>query len=151
MILQFSIAGVGFPAVYPSGIRQQADLVYWPGAVPQRALIATRRGEIAPLQEQLLGYETIDEFFATIAALQARQPWQERFLCVLNMVIPLYDHDSNQWWIRDTNGQGLPLAKREHWQLLALSGGWPIDFAGEWNGETISPLGVLVEGQYHIL
>jgi hypothetical protein len=151
MILQFSIAGAGFPTVYPSGIRQRADLVYWPGVAPQRALIERRRGEIAPLQERLPGCETIDDFFGTIAALQACQPWQERFLCVLNEVIPLYDQVGNQWWIRDTNGQGLPLAKGELWQLLAFSGGGPIDFAGEWNGEMVSPLGILVEGQYHRL
>lgn len=149
MILQFSIAGTGFPNVYPFGVRQQADLAYWPGAAPQRALIETRPGEITQIQEQLPGCKTIDEFFGTIAPLQARHPWQERFLCLLNDVIPLYDPRANQWWIRDTSGHGLPLAKGEHWQILALSGGMPIDFAGEWNGETVSPLGILAEGQYH--
>ena len=151
MILQFSIAGAGFQSVYPFGIRQQANLVYWPGTAPQRALIETRQENITQIQEQLPGYGAIDEFFGTIAALQACQPWQERFLCVLNNVIPLYDQVSNLWWIRDTSGQGLPLAKGEHWQLLANSGGRPIDFAGEWNGETVSPLSILAEGQYHKL
>jgi hypothetical protein len=149
MILQFSIAGSGFQATYPFGVRQQANLVYWPGAVPQRALIEARNGDMVPFTAALPGYPTIDEFYAGVAELLARQPWQERFLCVLNNVIPLYEQGSDQWWVRDEEGQGLPLVRGEYWQLLVRSGGRPVDFAGEWNGETVAPLGVFVEGQYH--
>jgi hypothetical protein len=149
MILQFSIAGSGFPTTYPFGVLQQANLVYWPGAVPQRAMIEVRNGEMFPFTAALPGYPTIDEFYAGVAALQARQPWQERFLCVLNNVIPLYDRGSDQWWVRDVDGQGLPLTRGEYWQLLVHSGGRPVDFAGEWNGEMVAPLGVLVDDHYH--
>jgi hypothetical protein len=149
MILQFSIAGSGFQTTYPFGVRQQANLVYWPGAVPQRAMIEARNGDMVPFTAALPGYPTIDEFYTSVAALLARQPWQERFLCVLNNVIPLYDQGSDQWWVRDVDGQGLPLVRGEYWQLLVYSGGRPVDFAGEWNGETVTPLGVWIEGQYH--
>jgi hypothetical protein len=35
--------------------------------------------------------------------------------------------------------------------LLALSGGLPVDIAGEWNGSTLAPLGVMAAGEYYLL
>ena len=39
----------------------------------------------------------------------------------------------------------------EHWALLALAGGHPVDLAGEWDGHALLPLGLVVCGQYHDL
>src|SRR6266581_800830 len=50
----------------------------------------------------------------------------------------------------DSGGATLPLAKGDHWQLLALSGGAPVNFVGEWDGEALLPLGVMVNGRYHL-
>ncbi len=84
----------------------------------------------------------------------ARQPWQERFLCTLRNATPIC-HDTGkqgkQWFIRDSSGFVLPLTKDEHWRLLALSGGHPVDFAGEWDGESLYPLGILVDTRYYLL
>ena len=150
LVVQFSIAGTPYPETFPSGRRQRAELVYWPGALPQRALIASRQGSASILQERLPGVESIAQFLDSVTAGVARQPWQERFLCVLRDAIPLYDRDSEQWWIRDSSGQALPLIGGDHWRLLSLSGGMPVDFAGEWNGELLVPLGVLADGTYYI-
>ncbi len=151
MLLQFAIAQSSFPQVYLTGIRQQAELTYWPGIQPQRALITGSRGEATSIQERLPGKETIEEFCAVVAATLALQPWQERFLCTLRAVIPTHDKASGRWSICDRNDQALPLANGEYWSLLALSGGRPVDFAGEWNGETLLPLGILVDTTYHVL
>ena len=126
-------------------------MVYWPSAAPQRALIERLHGDTLELPERLPGIETIDEFFATIASAKARQPWQERFLCAIRDVIPLYTLANDMWCIRDSSGQALPLTQGEHWQLLAFSGGYPVDFVGEWDGEFALPLGVIAEGSYHKL
>jgi hypothetical protein len=45
----------------------------------------------------------------------------------------------------------MPLAKGDHWLLLALSGGLRVDCFGEWDGETLLPLGTLAGGAYHAL
>ena len=81
----------------------------------------------------------------------ARQPWMERFLCVLHNVTPICIDNGAAWYARDVGGAVLPLTKGEHWQLLALSGGHPVDLAGEWDGETLLPLGVLVDNTYIVL
>lgn len=148
-ILQFALPGASFEKNYPLGIRQGADLVFWPGTSPQRALIENRSGNVLPITDTLPGSETIDEFFASVASAKAKQPWQERFLCILRTVIPLYENTT--WCIRDQNGNALPLIRGDHWQLLAYSGGWPVDFAGQWDGEVVTPLCVLAEGIYHKL
>jgi hypothetical protein len=65
--------------------------------------------------------------------------------------VPVYEPAYNQWWIYDQQQQAIPLQKQDHWSLLALSGGNPVDFVGEWNGEVLYPLGVLVDHTYHLL
>lgn len=151
LLLQFSFAGTPFSAHYQLGSCQKAELVYWPSIQPQRALIATRLGEIEPFPEHLPGGETIEAFLDDVATILARFPWRDRFLCTLCQVTPIHDATSCRWYICDQHGQALPLVKGEYWQLLALSGGAPVDFAGEWDGETLLPLGIQVNKTYHIL
>jgi len=149
LILQFSAGGVSFPEAFPIGMCQRAELIYWPGASHMRARIENRR-EVTPIRQHF-GEESIEAFLAHIAALLARSPWQERFLCALHNVIPLYKAGQH-WYACDSRGDALPLSPTlDHWQLLALSGGAPIDLAAEWDGETLTPIGVLAENTYHIL
>ena len=150
LLLQFSAAGAPFPEIYPLGSHQQADLLFWPGVCPQRARLIARRGEIAPLQGHLPGTEHIDTFLAEVSSVLARQPWLERFLCVLRDVTPVCVNGGATWYARDSHGDALPLAKGEYWQMLALSGGSPVDLAGEWNGEVLLPVGMMAHGAYFL-
>ncbi|HLZ61020.1 MAG TPA: SWIM zinc finger family protein [Ktedonosporobacter sp.] len=151
LIIQFAPPGGSFPEAFTAGVRQKARLVYWPSASPQRALIGHRLGSVTSVQEHLPGPTSIEAFLHQAATEMARLPWRERFLCTLQDVTPVYESESRRWYVRDSHGQALPLVSGEHWRLLALSGGLPIDFAGEWNGETLLPLGALTEGTYHIV
>jgi hypothetical protein len=149
LLLQFSAAGTPFPEIYPLGTAQKAELLFWPGAYPQRARIISRQGEAIPITTSLPGEEAIDNVLAKVASTLARQPWLERFLCVLHNATPILHNDS--WYVRDSTGKALPLAKGDYWQMLALSGGHPIDLAGEWNGENVLPLGMLSNQTYYLL
>jgi hypothetical protein len=151
LLLQFSFAGAPFSVHYPLGNCQKAELAYWPGVQPQRALVVAYQGEVEQVTEQLPGLETIEAFLGDVANTLARFPWRDRFLCALCQVTPVYDATNGRWHICDQQGQALPLTRGEHWQLLALSGGAPIDFAGEWDGEALLPLGMLVDHCYHTL
>lgn len=55
-------------------------------------------------------------------------------------------------WIddEDRGGRALPLAGREHWKMLALSGGRPFDLTGEWDGHRLRPLGMYVENVFRV-
>lgn len=166
LVLQFSFGGVPFAEALTPGTRLEADLTFWPGAYPQRALIRARHGEPSRLRQRLPGSPTIDACCAGIAVALARQPWLDRFPCLLTDGTPLPPtgttalrpaggephHAVNRpWHVRDATGAVLPLVRGDHWTLLALSGGAPLDLAGEWNGEALLPLGAIVSGTYYPL
>jgi len=146
LILQFSAAGAPFGQPLLPGTVFEATLAYWPGAYPQRALIRERRSGPTALRA-LPTVPTFDAFFAEVATGLGYQPWLDRFPCVIGAATPLIDPDGS-WHLRDRAGAALRLAGRGHWKLLALSGGQPLDLAGEWDGEALLPLGASVEGTY---
>lgn len=151
LIIQFGGTGTTFATSYPLGVQQQAELIFWPGALPQRAFIGTRHSEIMPVSAPLPAHESFEEFFSEVSTTLAQQPWRERFLCVLQNATPVLDTTHNRWQLLDQRGQSLPLAQGEHWTFLALSGGLPVHFVGEWDGEALLPLGVQTDQAYHAL
>ena len=151
LVLQFSFAGQPFGEQFALGSRQEAELTFWPGSFPLRAQVRTRLSEATPLKNRLPGYENIDTFLATIAQALGRQPWLDRFLAPLREVTPVCSDEGRVWTVCDKDGHALPLAGSDHWPLLALSGGHPVDLAAEWDGETLRPLGVMAAGEYTLL
>ena len=148
LVLQFAVGeSAPFPALFVPGSRFEGDLAFWPGAWPQRALVKERRGTQETLRE-LPGTASIPDFLETVADALARLPWVDRFLCAVRGVIPV---QGDTWRIADRDGAELPLARGDHWLLLALSGGRPIDLAGEWDGDELIPLGMMAGGAYHLL
>ena len=154
MLNQFRTAQQSFPKAYPIGREADATLVYWPGTLPQRAFVEeidTPLLENKLLKGALPGEPTIQAFLSSIAQVLAQQPWRNRFLCVLRESTLFYQQASSRWWIRDQQGQALPLGISDaYWTLLAISGGHPVDIAAEWNGETLLLLGAQI-GQSYIL
>ncbi|HKT36964.1 MAG TPA: SWIM zinc finger family protein [Ktedonobacterales bacterium] len=151
LIAQFALPGKPFAELLMPGVSQRAELGFWPGASPHRASLLTRQGDVHSLTGPLPGAAAIEPFLESVAESLARQPWQERFLAVLSQVTPHYDANANIWRVRDANGAALPLTAGEHWLLMAISGGRPIDVAGEWDGRQARPLGALSDGVYHPL
>ena len=146
LIMQYAIGSAPFPNMLLPGTRLSADLAYWPGASPQRALVRQRHGGPEPINTPLPGVPNLAALLDQVAAATARQPWLDRFLGVLNDVLPA--RTESGWFVHDHTGNVLPLAAGDHWRLLALSGGRPVDLAAEWDGETLAPLGVLADGAY---
>ncbi len=147
LILQYSFANQPFPESFIPGSSFDAELHFYPGAYPLRARVAERAGEPVASHERLPGCETIEVFLAQRAVAVSFQPWLDRLACVLRNVTPVCV-SADSWWIRDQSGAGLPLAGSDHWRLLALSGGRRVDLIGEWDGETLLPLGMVAEGIY---
>jgi hypothetical protein len=77
------------------------------------------------------------------------QPWLERVPVTLEAVVPLLDE--RRWLVRDRDGEAVPLAGGNHWTLLSLSGGHPVELAAEWDGESLLPLGVVANGTYRMI
>lgn len=148
LVLQFVVGSRRFEQMIAPGTHQDATLVYWPSACPQRALIHARYSRPASIASPLPGAESIDAFLEGVARASARQPWLDRALCVLSGATPRWGAEGH-WLVHDRDGHSLPLARGEWWELLAVSGGYPVDLAAEWDGDALLPLGVVADGSYH--
>lgn len=153
LVLQFAVGEGGFPALFAPGTRFDGDLAFWPSAWPQRALVKERRGATETLGAlpPLPGTESISAFLEETTAALSRLPWLDRFPLALRGVVPLPvpNGQGDTFRVRDRDGCALPLVRGDHWKLLALSGGRPLDLTGEWDGEALRPLCAAAEGAWH--
>lgn len=145
------------------GSCMEAELVYYPSNFPLRALVKSRAGAVScelfhladtpnannAQPQPAAGYATIAEAIAAFARALACFPWLEQFPLLLQAVIPVQSTDDT-WIVRDLSGHMVPLSSRfpHLWKMLAVSGGHPIVLAGEWDGETLLPLGAWSEGRF---
>jgi hypothetical protein len=152
LVLQFTAAGSPFAEGFVSGMTWRGEIAFYPGAYPLRAVVRARSGD-GDRFEGLPGHETVEACLDHTSKATALQPWLERLPAALIGVVPLLDGapEGGRWLIRDRAGQALPLAGGDHWTLLSMSDGRPVDLAAEWNGEGLIPLGVAAAGTYRIL
>ncbi|HEY3908240.1 MAG TPA: SWIM zinc finger family protein [Streptosporangiaceae bacterium] len=150
--LAFAVTGQYLEPGLPPGARSQATLVRYPGARPHRVLIVKRHDEGRPLGP-LPGSDTWAAALAGVAQVMATDPWAELLPVAVRAVTvlpsPGSPAPSATWLLRDTTGRAVPIASTAEvrWRLLALSGGSPIDVAGEWDGFAFRPQAAAPTGQ----
>jgi hypothetical protein len=150
LLLQFAAPGQTLGATLAPGTEVMAELVFFPGAYPLRALVRERAEASTPFAPAS-GYATVDAAMDAYSAALACNLWLEEFPVLLDAAIPVRRGD--RWAVRDAAGDLLPVAPRfeSGWRLLALSGGAPVPLFGEWDGDALTPLGVWAEGGFHPL
>ena len=141
LILEFVPVYDALPGDLVLGTVVDADLAFFPGAWPQRALVARTHGEAEPMVEWL-GAATIDDALTDHAHAVAANPWLDRLPMVLSEVVPVMRDDG--WRARDTSGAAVRLLLDEppSWTLAALSGGQAVGLAGEWQDGVLRPLSI---------
>ncbi len=124
----------------PVGVALDAELVFFPGLAPQRALIKSQQS--AQPMSALPGYPSLTAAFEAVGAVLARSPWSERFLWPLEGMTPVCVE--SEWRIQDTRGHYVPvdIGGLDGWRVMALSGGRPTTLVGEWDLERFRLLGV---------
>jgi hypothetical protein len=144
LLLSFAAPGQSLAADVSPGTSLQADLCFYPGAAPLRALIATRHAAADPLSEPV-GALPMGAALAGWSAALAAEPWRYDSPVLLADVRP-----AERGWLVDAAGESLPLAAghREPWWLLAAAGGAPTTVAAEWSPGGLRPLAAWVEGRY---
>jgi hypothetical protein len=148
LILQFAAGEAGFAETLVPGTVLDAELAFWPGSAPLRALVAERHGAASPLLERPAA-TGVEEMLEAQARALARQPWIDRFPAALAGVVPARRGEAG-FVVADARGRALPL-RGSPWKLLAVSGGHPVDLFGEWDGHTLRPLGAIAEERFHPL
>jgi hypothetical protein len=144
LLLEFAPLGQPFGGDVAPGTELDADVCFYPGALPMRALIAERYGEERPLTEPA-GAVGLRAALGGWAAALAAEPWRYDAPMLLAGVVPGADG-----WLIDAAGDALPLAPghREPWWLLALAGDTPAIVAAEWSPSGLRPLAAWAAGRY---
>jgi hypothetical protein len=135
LVLSFAAIGQSLDDSFAVGTEIDADLAFYPAAVPLRALVAARRDTVACGPPPGI---TIAELLAGYAAALGQDPWLDTWPAVLEATparapVPgLYDKA----------GDAVPLypGAGDCWPLFALSGGHPLTVAGEWTPRGLWPL-----------
>jgi hypothetical protein len=140
LILQYAAGKEVIQSLFIPGTQLDAEIVFYPGACPLRALVKSRQApDSAP--PAFTAYATIAEAYKAYTGALTRNPWLEQFPLALDAVYPR--QRDGRWIARDAAGHLLPLAPEFTfpWELLAFSGGHPLSLFGEWNGDRLLPLG----------
>ncbi len=147
LVLHFAHASQPLDASLVPGTVLDAELTFFPGSAPLRALIKERFDANAPMNV-MPGFLSIGDAMEAYASALAKFPWLERFPVALRSVVPL--PRAGSWQVRDPGGGQLPLSPKfaRPWVLAAIAGGRPIGLFGEWDGETLNPLGAWAGGRF---
>ncbi len=136
LVLSFAPPGRPLDATLPPGHRLTAELAFYPGAAPLRALVAERG---IPLAAPAAEGGSIADALAAHTRAMAADPWLERWPVLLSGVTPA-EH-AGGWCLSEQDGTAMPLVPYAFpWALLALSAGRPLTVAGEWSPAGLRPL-----------
>jgi hypothetical protein len=141
LVLSFAATGQSLDDSLTVGIAADAELVFYPAAVPLRALVATSRDEVRPGPPP---GGTVAQLLAAWAGALGEDPWLDSWPAVLTAT----PARSPRPCVFDASGQALPLhpGAGDCWTLFALSGGRPLTVAGEWTPRGLWPLTAWDEG-----
>ena len=129
--------GANPDAVLTPGSELHADVHYYPGQPPARAVTGARHGAPAagPRPD---GARDAAALLGDWAAALAQDPWLTEWPALL---VGTPAAAGGHWHLVDSSGAALPLTGQESlWPLLAISGGHPVTVAGEWGPAGLTAL-----------
>ncbi|RKR92414.1 SWIM zinc finger protein [Micromonospora pisi] len=143
LLLAFAAPGQALPADVVPGSVLDAELCWYPGAFPQRALLARRHGT-APAGPPV-GAVSVRDALAGWSAALAAEPWCDQVVMLLADVVPTVDGH-----LIDRAGDAIALRPADNppWWLLAAAGGRPVPVAGEYGPAGFRPLAAWPDGEY---
>ncbi len=148
MLLAFGAFGNEVTTEHHVGTRFHADVHWYPGAVPLRALVGRVHQEPRPAAAPTP--DTVADAVAAAGWALAAEPWLERYP-TLTRVVPM-PRGNGRWVLADRTG-AMPIVPG-FWrlaELVAMSGGTPITVMGELGADGVQPLTVWVSGAMVLL
>ena len=149
IVLSFSAGGQPLDSSLLPGTCIDADLHFYPAALPSRALVGERYSEPGPLMHT--GGLSIDQAVAAWARALAADPWTNEVPMVLRDVVPVPPADANPgrpsgWMVRDQTSKGLRLRPSQGlWTLLSISGGHPVTLVAGYTAHGLRASAVRVD------
>lgn len=153
LVLQFIFRGQGGALTLTPGMFIEAELAFYPGAYPLRAIVK-RHVVIPPVAPSTNPvppgevFSSWDELLSADADFSSRVPFHSERPYILREATPFL-HEGG-WWIRDSRSEVMPLdgGFKHLWTLLALSGGKAVRLALVGKEKTFEPLGVWEKERY---
>ncbi|MGA7733143.1 MAG: SWIM zinc finger family protein [Chloroflexia bacterium] len=146
LVFDFAFGNAPLDKSMAVGTQFEAELVYFPGAYPLRALVRERLSQAT----EATGAEawTIPHAISVYSDALCLNPWLDDFPMLLQDVVPVCNVDDVGRWqidhLRNPQGDCLPTNPLgdTNWylSLMSLSGGHPIAVFGLWNGRHLSVL-----------
>ncbi|HEY1485616.1 MAG TPA: SWIM zinc finger family protein [Micromonosporaceae bacterium] len=137
LVLAFAVGGQPLAADLVVGTAIDADLCFYPGALPLRAVVGTRHaGAMRCPAPTPTG--TVKRGLDAHADALAADPWLEIWPMLIDGVLV----PGPTWHLLDRDGDALPIRIRsgEPWHLLAAAGGNPLTYAVEWSEDRLQLL-----------
>jgi hypothetical protein len=139
LVLAFAGPGQAFSADLVPGTTVDAELAYYPGCLPLRAVVAASHRPPDPIH-RVVGATSVATALSRHAAALAAEPWLDRWPMLLADVTLTCHND--RWYVLDPTGDALPLRSSPEppWRLVAVSGGHPVAMFGEWSPSGLRPV-----------
>lgn len=150
LIIDFSQGGLQFQDHFLTGSLMRAELVYYPAAVPLRAMVIKRQPTDTP-DFQFEGYQAFQIFLEDYLEALKKNPWLGQFPGFFQSVKPFFKNKN--FYLADQKNQYIPLkcSSLVGYKLLALSEGKAISLFGIWVNNKLIPLSVLSTNQIKML
>ncbi|RFM30118.1 SWIM zinc finger family protein [Deminuibacter soli] len=149
LILQFYIGSQLPPLSFAPGSVISAELVYYPSAMPQRALLKQQTGITSKTAVTPMSHW--QQVVAVQSVFIAQQPFTAAYPFVVDQLRAVKRNGT--WWLQDAQQQLMQLDENSTgvWKMLAISGGKPIQTAVVGKENTYRLLGVWRNDEYKLL
>lgn len=142
LVLDFAFRDAPFEQEWVIGAVFEADLYFFPGINPLRAVVGEFAFSIEPFAA-LTGFSSVADLAQNYAQALSQNP----FLSLSPFILSDFGVilQEQRFYAIDQQRHYLPLSNQEekNWKLLALSGGEPIAFFAEWDGQVLNPLSLI--------
>jgi hypothetical protein len=149
LLLQFIVRGQGLQFNFSPGMFVQAELVFFPSAVPMRALV--KRQITTDAVSQLSKFENWQKVAETETMLNELLPFRSERPFIVSRLKPVAFNQ--QWWLQDEQKRIMQIKNdyKNIWKLLSISGGESVDMAVVGKEDQYEPLGIWQNNEYKII
>lgn len=138
MVLSFAGPGQSLTNDFTPGTVVEADLCFYPGGTPLRALVAGRAGVVKDAGEPPA--DSIAGALDSWATALAGDPWIDRWPVLIKDVHPTLTH------LVEADGTALPL-RGEYWPLVGAAGGRACRVMGEYGPAGLRAISTWVDNR----
>jgi hypothetical protein len=150
VLLDYAPPHLPFSTVLPAGLYFNAEVLYFPAVLPQRALLLEQGEGLAQIPDALPALAHWREAQQELATALGRMPWLESLPQIIDALV-LVPHGQG-WALSDREGRLVPLCSTDDeqalWRLLAISGGYPFQAAVLRQGDSAEILGIFQDKRY---